>query len=61
MIDAAERMRRYAAAVAEFETPETDALVTSLLGRAQGLEALVPPILAFEGETPQLLTAGDAT
>lgn len=61
MIDAAERMRRYSASVAEFDTPEAEALAEFLVERAARLEALVPSILAFEGENPKLLTAGAAS
>jgi hypothetical protein len=62
LIDMAEEMRRYAGLVAEFDSsPDTEILYCNLMHRAEGLEALVPPVLAFEGETPKLLTAGAAS
>jgi hypothetical protein len=58
LIDTAADLRRYADLVDEFDTTlETAAIVFDARENARRLEAMVPPILDFEGERRPALVA----
>jgi hypothetical protein len=49
-IGTAERLRRYARLLDDFDQPDAQAITAQAVLAARSLEALVLPILTFEGE-----------